>query len=598
MFRVLVFPVPLSRRIHLVHAGALAVPALAAPSVGAAFRGTNGVLAYEGRSSASGAILLASRGGGARRLRAPGSPAEPAFSALGRRIAFTSRSEIWSMYEDGTTVRQVTVGPEPSRDPTWSPDGEEVAFARGYAGDRDLYAIGADGNGLRRLTSGRADDEAPAWGPTGSIAFVRGGDVHLKAPKRAARPLTGGAADDRDPVWSPDGRRIAFTRLPTRAQAAKGKRSRRVARRRELWVMRANGSKARRLAVLRAAVSSPAWSPDGRLIAFAMGRPGRRGLFTIRSTGHGVHQVASRAADPRAIDWQARGRDPVIAAAGDIACDPNLTRFATGLGTSKACHMLQTSDLLLKRDLAAVLPLGDTQYEDGALDKFQRSYDPTWGRLKALTRPVVGNHEYRTPGAAGYVDYFNGPGVYDGPAGPRDKGYYSYDLGAWHVVTLNSQCAHAAADNPYRNDCAAGSQQEQWLRADLAANQSRCTLAAWHHPWFSSGIEGVNDRLQPLFQALHDHGVEVLLTGHDHGYERFAPMDGAANRDGERGVRQFVVGTGGKNEEMRRFPKPNSEVRGTDSFGVLKMTLRPGAYLWEFVRDGGSFKDSGANACH
>src|SRR6185436_9589979 len=186
-------------------------------------------------------------------------------------------------------------------------------------------------------------------------------------------------------------------------------------------------------------------------------------------------QVGSRASDPRALDWQARGRDPVIAAAGDIACDPDLTRFGTGLGTNDACHMLQTSDLMLKMDLSAVIPLGDLQYENGTLDKFQRSYDPTWGRLKAQTRPVVGNHEYRTPGAAGYFDYFNGPGVFDGPAGARDKGYYSYDLGA---------------------------------------HPTRCTLAVWHHPWFSSGLEGVNDRVRPLIQALYDNGVEVLLTGH------------------------------------------------------------------------------------
>src|SRR5215210_1471168 len=594
---VLVFPVPLSRRILIALACALAVPAIAAPGAGAAFRGTNGELAYEGRSSTAGAILLAS-GGGGRRLSAPGAPAEPAFSPLGRRIAFTSRSEIWFTYEDGTSTHQVTVGPEPSRDPSWSPEGDELAFTRGYAGDRDLYAVRADGSGVRRLTSGRPDDEAPAWGPTGSIAFVRGGDVYLKAPKGSPRALTGGTADDQDPVWSPDGRRIAFTRLPARTQAPKGKKRKRAARRRELWVMHANGTKARRLAVLRSAVSSPAWSPDGKLIAFAMGRPGRRGLYTIRATGHGVHQVASSAADPRAIDWQARGGDPVIAAAGDIACDPGLTRYATGLGTRDACHMLQTSDLLMKMDLSAILPLGDLQYEDGALDKFQRSYDPTWGRLKAQTRPVVGNHEYRTPGASGYFDYFNGPGVFDGPAGARDKGYYSYDLGSWHVVTLNSQCSHPVADNPYKQDCAAGSAQEQWLRADLAAHPAQCTLAAWHHPWFSAGLAGVNERVRPLLQALYDNGVDVLLTGHDHGYERFAPMDTAFNRDPARGVRQFVVGTGGKNEETHRYPQPNSEVRAQGSFGVLEMTLRPSAYTWAFTRGGGTFQDSGANACH
>jgi len=573
---------------------------LAAPA-GAAFRGTNGGIAYEGRASAAGAILLAPHAGGsARRLAAPGKPSDPAFSPLGRRIAFGSRSEIWTMYEDGTSVRQVTVGPEPSRDPTWSPSADALAFTRGYKGDRDLYVVGADGNRTRQLTAGSADDEAPAWGPTGAIAFVRDGDIYVKASGRRARALTGGAADDREPVWSPDGRRIAFTRLaPAAAKPPKGSKRRRPEPRvRELWTMRAGGGRERRLKKLPAGVSAPAWSPDGRSIAFPMGRTGRRALFTLRTNGRRLRQVRSRASDPRALDWQARGRDPVVAAAGDIACDPDLTRYGTGLGTSDACHMLQTSDLLMKMDLSAVIPLGDLQYENGTLDKFQRSYDPTWGRLKAQTRPVVGNHEYRTPGAAGYFDYFNGPGVFDGPAGPRDKGYYSYDLGAWHVVTLNSQCAHPAADNPYRQDCAAGSAQEQWLRADLAAHANRCTLAVWHHPWFSAGLEGINDRVRPLVQALYDNGVELLLTGHDHGYERFAPMDAAMNRDPERGVRQFVIGTGGKNEEMRRFPKPSSEVRSEGSFGVLELTLRPNAYKWEFKRDGGSFADSGANACH
>jgi hypothetical protein len=165
-------------------------------------------------------------------------------------------------------------------------------------------------------------------------------------------------------------------------------------------------------------------------------------------------------------------------------------------------------------------------------------------------------------------------------------------------VTLNSQCSHPPADNPYKQDCAAGSPQEQWLRADLAAHPSRCTLAVWHHPWFSAGLAGVNDRVQPLFQALYDNGVELLLTGHDHGYERFAPMDGGYNRDPALGVRQFVIGTGGKNEEMRRYPQPNSEVRAEGGFGVLELTLRPNAYKWEFMGDGGSFADSGANACH
>jgi acid phosphatase type 7 len=249
-------------------------------------------------------------------------------------------------------------------------------------------------------------------------------------------------------------------------------------------------------------------------------------------------------------------------------------------------------------DLSAIPVLGDLQYEDATYDKFLRSFDITWGRLKSLLRPAVGNHEYRVFGAAGYFDYFNGVGFLDGPAGRRDRGYYSYDVGDWHLVALNSQCSHPPIDDG-EVDCAAGSAQEQWLRADLAANPRRCTLAYWHHPLISSGLAGFNSAVQPLWQALYDAGVEVVLTGHDHGYERFAPMDPNATRDGARGIRQFVVGTGGKNHQQPRAFQANSEVRGNGSFGVLKLTLQPDAYAWEFVAEpGATFTDQGANDCH
>jgi Tol biopolymer transport system component len=607
VFRFLASPVPLSRLI-VTAALALAVLGALAPGAGAAYKGRNGELAYEGRASSSGLLLVTGpKGGKPRRIAAPGTPADPAFSPLGRRLAFTSRTEIWVMYADGSGVRQVTVGPEPSRDPTWAPDAARLAFTTGYKGDRDLYRIGADGSGLKRLTTSRLDDEAPAWSSTDLLAFVRhgkagDGDIAvMKSGGGSVRLLTGSDADDADPAWSPDGRRIVFTRLPKAApprKKGKKKAAKRAPHVRELWVMRANGSKARRLATLPAGAGSPVFSPDGRRIAFTMGKYGRRGMYVIRSgDGRGLRRLAAAGSDARSLDWQPRGGDPVIAAAGDIACDPGQPRFASGLGT-KDCHMLQTSNLMMRMDLSAVLPLGDLQYEDGTLEKFQQSFDPTWGRLKSLMRPVVGNHEYGSPGAAGYFDYFNGPGVFDGPAGPRDKGYYSYDLGSWHVVTLNSECSDTKAGNPYARDCDAGSPQEQWLRADLAQHRNRCTLALWHHPLFSSGIEARNDHVRPLFQALYESGVDVVLTGHDHGYERFAPMDAAGNRDGALGVRQFVVGTGGKNHQQNRAAQPNSEVRNVTDFGVLEMDLGPTAYRWQFVAEGSRVLDAGANSCH
>ena len=212
---------------------------------------------------------------------------------------------------------------------------------------------------------------------------------------------------------------------------------------------------------------------------------------------------------------------------------------------------------------------------------------PTWGRHKARTRPAVGNHEYGTPGASGYFGYFGAA------AGPPGQGWYSYELGAWHVVALNSNCGEVGG-------CHAGSAQERWLRTDLAAHPTRCTVAYLHHPAFSSGnLHGGSPSVLPLLRALQDHGAELLLSGHDHDYERFAPqtVDAVA---GAAGVRQFIVGTGGAT--LRQFapqPAANSEARIAGVYGVLSLKLRAAAYDWRFVpQPGSSAGDAGSAACH
>ena len=280
--------------------------------------------------------------------------------------------------------------------------------------------------------------------------------------------------------------------------------------------------------------------------------------------------------------------DPVVATAGDIACDPASAAFNGGAGTMTQCRQRATSDLLAAIAPDAVLTLGDNQYTRGSYEQFMGSYDPTWGRLKGITFPAVGNHEYDTAGAAGYFDYFGTA------AGDPAKGYYSADIGAWHVIALNSNCEIVA--------CAAGSEQEQWLRADLAAHPTACTLAYWHHPRFSSGPHGDESdaaAVTPLWEALDQAGADVVLNAHDHDYERFAPQTAAGALDRAAGLRQFVVGTGGRSHYAVATPIANSEVADSTTFGVLVLTLRPTGYVWRFVAEPGApFTDSGSEDCH
>jgi hypothetical protein len=277
---------------------------------------------------------------------------------------------------------------------------------------------------------------------------------------------------------------------------------------------------------------------------------------------------------------------PVLGAAGDIACDPADANFNGGQGTATACRMKATSDLMLSLGLTAALNLGDNQYENGALAKYQASYDLSWGRLNSIIRPVPGNHEYVTAGAAGYFSYFGAT------AGDPAKGYYSYDLGGWHLIALNSNCAAVGG-------CIAGSAQAQWLAADLATHPGRCTLAYWHHPRFSSGPHGNDATTDAFWQALYVAGADVVLNGHDHVYERFAPQSPAAAADPVQGIRQFTVGTGGKNLTGFSTVRANSEVRDASAFGILEMTLHPNGYVWRFLSaPEGTVLDQGASLCH
>jgi Ca2+-binding RTX toxin-like protein len=290
--------------------------------------------------------------------------------------------------------------------------------------------------------------------------------------------------------------------------------------------------------------------------------------------------------------------DPVIAAAGDIACDTRSAFFNGGLGTEGHCRQKQTSDLLVNAGLSAVLTLGDTQYHVGALSDFEDAFDPTWGRVKSLIRPTLGNHEYGTSGARGYFDYFNGPDQPNGAAGERDKGYYSYNIGDWHLIALNSVCDQLDRGTA-ANGCAAGSPEEHWLRSDLAVHRKSCTLAYFHEPLFNSGFRGNRPDGQAFWQVLYEAGADLVLSGDAHDYERFSLQDPAGRSDPARGIRQFVVGTGGVFFTGWSSPKPNSEVRQNETFGVLRLALHAGSYDWQFVPEAGkTFTDAGTATCH
>ena len=264
--------------------------------------------------------------------------------------------------------------------------------------------------------------------------------------------------------------------------------------------------------------------------------------------------------------------DAVLVGAGDIAtCD--------GDGDSATATLIEGIE-------GAVFTAGDNAYPNGTADQFRDCYDPAWGRFLDRTRPAAGNHDWETKELAGYLGYFGGA------AAPNGRSWYSYELGAWHMIVLDSDCSKVGG-------CGPDSPEGRWLAADLAASSAFCTLAIWHHPRFSSGEHGNDDAVAPFWRALYDAGADLVVNGHDHDYERFAPQAPDARRDLARGIRQFVVGTGGA--ELRGFGpvRANSEVRASGVFGVLRLDLRAFAYDWRFIPTSTDFADSGtAVSCH
>jgi len=285
----------------------------------------------------------------------------------------------------------------------------------------------------------------------------------------------------------------------------------------------------------------------------------------------------------------ARAADPVLAAAGDIACPPGTAP------TAIHCQQAATASQIRAAAPDAVAALGDTQYDSGTYTEYMGTgaFDQTWGTFRSSIRPVPGNHEYNTTGASGYFTYFGSS------AGDPAKGYYSYDLGAWHIVALNSACSGSACSGATAGQVSAA--EVSWLQADLAAHPGVCTLAYWHHPLFTSGVLNggsiASPGVKPLWGALYAAHADVALNGHAHNYERFVPQDPSENAVSSDGLREFVVGTGGE-DHLGASAKPNSAKLDTGDFGTLFLTLHPGGYDSQFKSTGGTVVDQSSASCN
>ena len=304
-----------------------------------------------------------------------------------------------------------------------------------------------------------------------------------------------------------------------------------------------------------------------------------QGPAAAQESPHSQSQVESpKPAQHKMSKEEESAKTFVLVGAGDIA-------------SCKSPEGSQATAKLIEQIPGTVFAAGDLAYESGSAEEFKNCYGASWGRFKDRTKPALGNHEYVEPTAHAYFEYWGAQ------AGPAGKGYYCFDLGGWHIVALNTNC--------YAKDlggCGTGSPQEKWLKEDLAQHSDSCIIAYGHHALFSSGVlkkHAVHPELEPLWQDLYAAHADLVLAGHEHSYERFAAQDPDGKADTEHGIREIVVGTGGRSHDLLGFATPNSEVRDWRTYGVLKLTLAPGKYTWEFIpEEGKTFRDSGSGVCH
>jgi hypothetical protein len=270
-----------------------------------------------------------------------------------------------------------------------------------------------------------------------------------------------------------------------------------------------------------------------------------------------------------------------VVAVGDIACNSDNSGYNGGAGSARACRDADTARLTRQLDPDRLFLLGDLQYSSGTLADYRAHFDERWGRFRPIWIPSPGNHEYNTPGASGYFDYF-------GASVAPSRGYYAHRVGGWLILSLNSNCT----DVP----CGRSSQQAAWLRRTLAANPSRCIAALWHHPRYSSSMHGSSTQTAALWRILQSRGTDIILTGHDHSYERFSRMDAAGNRSAD-GPVSFVVGTGGYSLYSMKAAQPGSARRVDGNFGVLRLWLGSRSARFNFVLTNGFVADSGRVSC-